>query len=227
MRSTRRGYYAEHLSAHRLRRCYEIATPRIKQYLDAEVEHVAGEICASDRVLELGCGYGRVIARLTRRAGTLVGVDTSASSLKLAREFVCDAANARFLAMNAVALGFRDRTFDAVLCIQNGLSAFKVDQRALIAECIRVTRPGGMVLFSSYAQRFWKERLAWFQRQSDHGLLGEIDRDATGDGVIVCKDGFKATTITPEDFVSLMSGFDVHTKIEEVDGSSLFCEIVP
>lgn len=227
MRSTRRGYYAEHLSASRLRSCYEIATPRIKQYLDAEVEHVAGQIRASDSVLELGCGYGRVIAQLTRRAGMLVGVDTSVSSLKLAGELLCDEANALLLAMNAVALGFRDRAFDVVLCIQNGLSAFKVDQRALIAECIRVTRPGGTVLFSSYARRFWKERLAWFQLQSDHGLLGEIDHDATRDGVIVCKDGFKATTITPEGFVSLTSGFDVHTEIEEVDESSLFCEIVP
>lgn len=226
MRSTRRGYYAEHLSAGRLRRCYEIATPRIRQYLDAEVEHVAGKIRLSDRVLELGCGYGRIIAQLTRRAGMLVGVDTSASSLKLARELLCDEPNVWFLAMNAVALGFRDRTFDVVLCMQNGLSAFKVDQRALIAECMRITRPGGMVLFSSYVQRFWKERLTWFQLQSDQGLLGEIDHDATRDGIIVCKDGFKATTITPEDFVSLTSGFDVHTKIEEVDGSSLFCEVV-
>ena len=220
------AYYAERLSAQRLRRCYEIASPRVRQYLDAEVNHVAGKIRASDRVLELGCGYGRVLKELAGKAGTLVGIDTSLSSLQLARELTGGQSNARFLAMNAVALGFRDHTFDAVLCIQNGLSAFKVDQRALIGESIRVTRPGGRVLFSSYAKRFWEDRLAWFQLQSDHGLLGEIDHDATGDGVIVCKDGFKATTISPDDFVSLMSGFEVHPKVEEVDGSSLFCEIV-
>ena len=52
--------------------------------------------------------------------------------------------------MDAAALGFRDRVFDVVVCIQNGISAFKVDRRALIAEAIRVTRPGGSVLFSSY-----------------------------------------------------------------------------
>jgi 2-polyprenyl-6-hydroxyphenyl methylase/3-demethylubiquinone-9 3-methyltransferase len=220
------GYYAERLSAERLRRCYEIASPRVRQYLDAEVSHVAGRIRPSDRVLELGCGYGRVVKELVGKAGTLIGIDTSLSSLQLARELMCEQGNTWFLAMDACALGFRDGTFDVVLCIQNGLSAFKVDQRVLIGECIRVARPGGRVLFSSYAQKFWKDRLAWFQLQSDEGLLGEIDHDATGDGVIVCKDGFRATTISPDDFMALMSEFNVHPKIEEVDESSLFCEIV-
>ncbi len=220
------GYYAERLSAERLRRCYEIASPRVRQYLDAEVSHVADKIRPSDRVLELGCGYGRVVKELVSKAGTLIGIDTSLSSLQLAREFMCEHGNTRFLAMDAGALGFRDRTFDVVLCIQNGLSAFKVDQRVLIGECIRVARPGGRVLFSSYAQKFWRDRLEWFQLQSEQGLLGEIDHDATADGVIVCKDGFRATTISPDDFVALMSEFNVHPRIEEVDESSLFCEIV-
>jgi SAM-dependent methyltransferase len=128
--------------------------------------------------------------------------------------------------MDAVALAFRDGIFDVVACIQNGISAFKVDQRALVAESIRVARPGGRVLFSSYSERFWRDRLEWFRLQSEHGLLGEIDPEATGDGVIVCKDGFKATTIGPDEFFSLTSGFDVHRRIEEVDESSIFCEIV-
>ncbi len=28
--------------------------------------------------------------------------------------------------------------------------------------------------------------------QTEHGLLGEIDEEATGDGVIVCRDGSRA-----------------------------------
>jgi len=67
--------------------------------------------------------------------------------------------------------------------------------------------------------------LEWFQLQSDAGLLGEIDVEKTGDGVIVCKDGFRATTVGPEEFLSLTSDLYAETKIVEVDESSLFCEI--
>jgi len=219
------SYYAERLSAERLRKCYEIAPRRVHQYLDAEIGHVLSRIRPTDLVLELGCGYGRVMEKLAPAAGTVVGIDTSRSSLRLGRELLSRSSNCRLLQMSAVALGFRDRVFDLVVCIQNGISAFSVDRRALIAESIRVTRAGGRVLFSSYSEKFWEARLEWFELQAAHGLLGEIDWDATRDGVIVCKDGFKATTVSPDEFRSLTSEFDVSVRVEEVDGSSVFCEI--
>ena len=100
-----------------------------------------------------------------------------------------------------------------------------MDRRALFAESIRVSRPGGRVLFSSYSERFWEPRLEWFRLQAQHGLLGEIDWKATRDGVIVCKDGFRATTITPAEFAALANQLGVTAHIQEIDESSLFCEI--
>jgi 2-polyprenyl-6-hydroxyphenyl methylase/3-demethylubiquinone-9 3-methyltransferase len=220
------GYYSDHLAAERLRKCYEIAPPRVQQYLDSEIRHVAGKIRPTDTVLELGCGYGRVLEKLAEQGGTLVGIDTSASSLRLAEELLRPFPHCWLAQMDAIALGFRDGVFDVVLCIQNGISAFHIDQPTLIAESLRVTRPGGRVLFSSYSQRFWNERLEWFRLQSEHGLLGQIDWDATADGVIVCQDGFKATTVSPDEFLHLASRLNVRARIEEVDQSSLFCEIV-
>jgi len=219
-------YYAQRLSAERLRQCYDIAPPRVRQYLAAEIDYVADRIRPADVVLELGCGYGRVLEPLADKAALVVGIDTSRPSLELARELLGGVSNCRLVRMDAGALGFRDRVFDVVACIQNGISALKVDQRTLVAEAIRVTRPGGRVLFSSYAERFWEQRLEWFRLQADHGLLGEIDWQATAHGTIVCQDGFKATTITPAEFLSLTSGFGAHVRVEEVDQSSIFCEMV-
>lgn len=218
-------YYSDHLSAERLRKCYEIAPPRVRQYFEAEIAHIAGGIRPGETVLELGCGYGRVMERLAGKAGFLIGIDTSRSSLQLGRSLLEKTRNCRLLRMNAISLGFRDRVFDVVFCIQNGISAFHVDQCMLIAEAVRVTRSGGRVLFSSYSANFWEHRLEWFQLQADHGLLGEIDHAATRDGVIVCKDGFTATTIGPDEFRTLASGLGLDVKVEEVDQSSIFCEI--
>ena len=218
-------YYSQKLSAERLRKCYEIAPPRAQRYLEAEIEFVLNKIPPSAMVLELGCGYGRVLGRLATRAREVVGIDTSYGSLLLARDMNRDAPWYHLCQMNALKLGFRDRAFDMVVCIQNGISAFKVNQRELIREAIRATRPGGIALFSSYSDRFWEHRLEWFRIQSEQGLIGEIDYDATGDGVIVCKDGFRASTVGPEEFISLTSGLNVVPIISEVDESSIFCEI--
>jgi 2-polyprenyl-6-hydroxyphenyl methylase/3-demethylubiquinone-9 3-methyltransferase len=179
----------------------------------------------SDRVLELGSGYGRVVAELADAAASVVGIDNSQASIELAAAEFGTLSNCRWAVMDAAALGFADATFDFVACIQNGISAFKVDRLNLVRECIRVTRRGGTVLFSSYAERFWPDRLEWFELQAEHGLIGEIDRDKTGDGKIICKDGFVADTVGPDEFATLCSSLGIDPAIEEVDESSLFCQI--
>jgi len=219
-------YYQDKLSAERLKRCYEIASPRVQQYLKAEIAYALEKIHAGDIVLELGCGYGRILPALAQRAGTVIGIDTSLASLVLAGKMLVDISNCRLMNMNAVQLAFNDRVFDCVICIQNGISAFHVDQRDLVRESARVTKPGGRVLFSSYSDKFWEERLKWFEKQSEAGLLGEIDYGRTRNGVIVCKDGFTATTVRPDEFLALTGELNLDTQIVEVDESSVFCEII-
>jgi SAM-dependent methyltransferase len=219
------NYYAQNLAAERLRTCYDLAPPRVKAYLEAEIDFVLQKTSASMIVLELGCGYGRVLGRLIPRVRVAAGVDTSFPSLRMARGFLGHTESLHLAQMDAAHLGFRDRTFDLTICIQNGLSAFGVDQHRLFEEALRVTRLGGTALFSSYADAFWVDRLGWFEIQSAHGLIGTIDYQATGNGVIVCKDGFRATTIDAAGFRRLAGVLGLAPNILEVDCSSLFCEV--
>ncbi len=71
--------------------------------------------------------------------------------------------------MDATHLGFRDHAFDLTICIQNGISDFGVDEQQLFAEALRVTRSGGVVLFSSYSDRFWEERSSGLKSRPDAG----------------------------------------------------------
>ncbi|MCX6555608.1 MAG: class I SAM-dependent methyltransferase [Candidatus Aminicenantes bacterium] len=242
-------YYAEHLAAEKLRRCYEIAPPRVRQYLRAELDFALGFIHATDSVLDLGCGYGRTLPDLAARAAEVTAIDNAPASVTLARQTVAGLANVAVREMDAGALQFDDGRFDVVLCLQNGISAFHRDPGTLMLEALRVCRlntlggvpsggcrlntlggvpsggcrPGGVVLFSTYAERFWPQRLEWFQLQAEAGLLGEIDWQRTGNGHITCKDGFTATTFTPDQFRSLASNLPAALTLTEVDGSSLFC----
>jgi 2-polyprenyl-6-hydroxyphenyl methylase/3-demethylubiquinone-9 3-methyltransferase len=217
------GYYDKSLSGERLRRCYEIAPPRVQQYLAAEIEFARKFIRPADAVLELGCGYGRVLRSLVGQTVRLVGIDTAKSSLALARTLLPDQASCELVEMDAVNLTFENNSFDRVLCLQNGISAFHVDPQKLISEALRVTRSGGTLVFSSYSATFWTYRLQWFELQAREGLVGEIDYDATGDGVIVCKDGFTATTVGTDEFRRLALAFDIDSHVQVIDDSSVFC----
>jgi 2-polyprenyl-6-hydroxyphenyl methylase/3-demethylubiquinone-9 3-methyltransferase len=222
----RRSYYAERLSAERLRQCYDLATPRVRQYLRAEIDHVLGRTRSGDRVLELGCGYGRVARELRRKTAHVFGIDTAIDGLVLARRVSRPEARYGLVGSDATNLSFTDRAFDVILCVQNGICAFGVDPLRLVQEAIRVCRPGGRILFSSYAAGFWPHRLEWFELQAARGLVGAIDRDRTGDGVIVCRDGFRAACMGPAEFRALWSGLDLDPSVRVVDESAVFCETV-
>lgn len=220
-----KNYYSDKLPAEKLKRCYELATPAVRHYLQAEIDHVRARIRPGGRVLELGCGYGRVLREIAPGARCAVGIDISGDSLRLAREHLGGLANTGLARMDAARLGFAPASFDIVVCVQNGISAFHADPRTLLEQAAAVTRPGGIVLFSSYAAEFWDDRLAWFRLQAAEGLVGEIDEAATGCGVIVCRDGFTATTVGPNDFFSLTRGLGREVRLVMAAGSSLFCEI--
>jgi 2-polyprenyl-6-hydroxyphenyl methylase/3-demethylubiquinone-9 3-methyltransferase len=220
------SYYSKKLSGRRLERCYEVASPRVVQYLEAEIRHVLERLEPTDAVLELGCGYGRVALRLAAVASRVVGIDTAAESLELAKEKTGPDSRCEFILMDAVDLKFSDGSFDRVVCAQNGICSFRVDQERLVREALRVVRPGGLVQFSTYSDSFWPHRLEWFEAQAAEGLVGEIDYEASGDGIIVCKDGFKAGRLTPDGMRSLCARLGVRCEVEEVDRSSLFCEIM-
>mgnify|MGYP001210634894 FL=1 len=218
-------YYSDKLYAERLKRVYEIAPPRVQQYFEAEINHVLKNIRSGDMVLDLGCGFGRIVPKLARLAKSVVGIDTSFTSLLFGQEMLSGISNCYLLQMNAIRLAFRNNLFDVVVCVQNGISAFHVDQKELIKESIRIAKRGGKILFSSYSEKFWNHRLEWFRLQAEERLLGEIDYAKTRDGVIVCNDGFTATTVSPDQFLSLASKLNLEAKITEVDESSLFCEM--
>jgi SAM-dependent methyltransferase len=106
------SYYSDKLSAQRLRACYDLSPPRTKAYLEAEIEFVLQKTSSSMAVLELGCGYGRVLRHLLPRARTVVGIDTSIQSLRTAAEFVGRTKPVRLAAMDAAQMGFQSQSLD-------------------------------------------------------------------------------------------------------------------
>lgn len=217
------NYYAEKLNSQSLFQVYETQIPRIRQYLQAEIDFVKADLSRTQSVLELGAGYGRIVRQLAPCCRMIVGIDISEESVELGKEYLKDCPNARMLAMDVHSMKFPE-PFDIILCLQNGLSAMRADS-AVIHGILDTLAPGGTAYFSSYSAKFWDYRLKWFEEQADKGLLGKIDYAKTQNGVIVCEGGFRAMTHSPEELRKIGEESGYPYQVQEVDESSVFLVI--
>ena len=122
------------------------------------------------RILDVGCGTGRLLAELTRPAGArrdrrATGLDLAPGMCATAR---AAAPAAAISAGDAEALPFRDAAFDLVL----STSTFQWLPRLgpAVRECARVLAPGGTLVVALFAERTLHElKTAW--REASDGLL--------------------------------------------------------
>jgi len=217
-------YYATRLNARRLWQVYETSIERVRRYLRAEILFVERGLSGTERVLELGCGYGRIMKEIAPHASSVLGIDLSPASVAMGKAYLKERQNCEIRTMDARDLRL-EQEFDLVLCLQNGLSAIRGGAQDLVERSLGVLAAGGRAVFSTYSERFWEHRLAWFVEQADKGLIGEIDFERTGNGVVACKDGFVSRSFSPEELESLARRTGRRYRIEEIDDSCLFLVI--
>jgi ubiquinone/menaquinone biosynthesis C-methylase UbiE len=97
---------------------------------------------SGDRVLEVGCGAGHLLARLP--AGRAIGIDLADSLLARTRARL--GARATLAQGDAGALPFAAGAFDRVYCSE--VLEHLVDPAAAVAEIRRVLKPGGVAVLS-------------------------------------------------------------------------------
>jgi SAM-dependent methyltransferase len=100
------------------------------------------------RVADLGCGVGMVTALLAELMGSeghVVGVDSSALQLDLARErLISIGSHCRFIRASALATGLPRESFDLVYC--RFLLTDLPDPEAALLEMHALLRPGGILV---------------------------------------------------------------------------------
>ena len=127
----------------RIARRYDLMNTLMTGGQDAAWRHVVAatiDARASDTVLDVGTGTGKLLEAIAQRSpgARVVGVDFALPMLRAAPRGL------RLAAADGLRLPFADRRFDAVT------SAFVLrnlaDMQAGIAEQVRVLRPGGQLL---------------------------------------------------------------------------------
>ncbi len=111
------------------------------------------------RVLEVGCGAGTDLIRFARHGAIVTGVDLSPASIALAvRNFAFEKRPVKLSVADGQALPFRDTTFDLVYA--HGVVQYTSNDRALVDECRRVLKPGGLAVFQVYNRISWLNALS-------------------------------------------------------------------
>ena len=128
----------------------------------SELPFGAAEIVAAaagaERVLDAGCGSGRLTVAVALGGAAVTGIDTNAAQLEVAAQRAAEAGVA-LTPLEAdfnEALPFADATFDAVVSRLSVMAA--TDPVATLRELARVLEPGGRlvtVLWASPAENPW------------------------------------------------------------------------
>lgn len=135
-------------------------------------------LVAGDRLLDLGCGFGRHAFEAARRGAHVVATDLAVDELVATRdtfvamatagEIGCDVATCGVRA-DALSLPFADEAFDRVVASEV-LEHIPDDGQAL-AELVRILRPGGTMAVT--VPSWFPERVCWALSPEYHAPLVE------------------------------------------------------
>jgi ubiquinone/menaquinone biosynthesis C-methylase UbiE len=135
-------------------------------------------LTSGQRILDAGCGYGRIAIPLARSGYEVTGLDLSDALLRAARERAeQQGASVRWVRESMCRMPLPDSTFDAVLCLWSAFhELLEEEQVQAVKEMQRVLRPGGWCLIEGplYRPATAAEIASGQRRGPEHRLSFDI-----------------------------------------------------
>jgi SAM-dependent methyltransferase len=126
------------------------------------------------RVLDFGCGVGRMSNVLAEQGLEVVGVDIAASMVERAEELNSHRDRLRFVAYDGGELPFPDNSFDAAVTLIVLQHCPPRVQVTALMQLQRVVRPGGLLIFQVPSRPVPVEPLDVAARRADIAWLSEL-----------------------------------------------------
>lgn len=109
------------------------------------------DFAPTDRVLELGCGVGRIGFEIAPKVAHWEGADISKNMLDVARGRLAAQNNVGFTELKRSRLdGIADASFDKAYCVAVFIHMDKEDFYLYLEELARVLKPGGRLFFDTW-----------------------------------------------------------------------------
>ncbi|AHX15423.1 malonyl-CoA O-methyltransferase [Dyella jiangningensis] len=183
---------SSHVDRHQVRRNFGRAADTYEKHdaLQQEVQTLLLDrlgfyLDAPERVIDVGAGTGRGTALLRKRypKAQVVAMDLALPMLRAAKKHVSWLKPFQRVCAEATALPLPDHSVDVLhsnLCFQ-----WIDDLPALFGECVRVLKPGGLLVYSTFGPDTLKElRAAWAQADEQPHVSRFLDMHDLGDAMI-------------------------------------------
>jgi len=208
------AWFEQHGESNFLDICYASAPARIQAALGVELDFLRRALQGAGRVLEIGCGDGRLLESLQAPGREWVGLDLMESYLRYASSHRQLAPRTGFVASRAGALPFADGSFEAVVCAQNTFGLLGDEKLATLREAARVTRPGGSLLFVVYSEYSVIPRIEWYSEMNRRGMMSPLDWARSTPELLTTGDGYGSECFRRERLQKLFSGAGLAPRIE-------------
>ena len=163
----------------------------------------------SARILDVACGTGELLRQMTitHPEVKFAGVDLSPYYLKCAEAKHPELSDVDLLAANAEELPYRDNYFDAVTCVYLMHELPRDARRTVVAEMLRVLKPGGLLIIQDSVQKGEVAQLdgllSRYASEGNEPFFADYLEDdlrelleSSGATVMGCSDAFVAKTVT-------------------------------
>lgn len=155
---------------------------------EAEEKYVLGKVTKGDRALETGSGTGRMLSAVAPFVKEVVGVEHEFLQAHESRKSLPP--NAWVLYGDASYLPFADGCFDVSFSVFNFLGNQGNDKFRVLGETARVTRKGGIVVATVYAENAKEHQHDLYRKQQRmlrrHGYKTEL-LDIGDTTMMLCK----------------------------------------
>lgn len=119
----------------------------------AILKQVESFLSKGQRILDVGCGYGRIAIPLLKKGYDVCGIDLSANFIKeLKKELPSENSRRKFRVADMCDLPFNDKTFDVALCLWSVFDELllRKEQVKALSEMRRVLKRGGLAFIESH-----------------------------------------------------------------------------
>lgn len=147
----------------------------IQEYID--------NINPGEKVLDIGCGYGRLTRQLPDLGVTAVGIDINQNELAVANSQQIPGNEVKYIHMSASAMTFPDNHFDHGILLGVLGGVHRVLRQQIVHEGVRVLKPGGYLYTGEFTRKKGLKRFVRYVKDALHTreLGSNIVRDRKGE----------------------------------------------
>ncbi len=190
--------------------------PEFENWTQKDIIEIRKFLNKDSVVLEIGCGWGRVIKALAPYCKKFIGIDNSEAETIEAKSFLKDIDNVKVFLEDGKETHFPDNYFDAIVISGNTFGNLGENKENVLQEMKRLLKPDGKILLSVYSEGAKARRLKAYK---DIGMKIKT----TESKKIIFEGGLISEEFSKEDIESLFEKYGLKVQFRDISSVALFC----